>query len=103
VDVYETPEATLLLVDVPGVETDKIDLSITGKLLTLRGVREAEELPGAAPSVRERKVGPFHRVVEIPSSVDVDAIQASAKNGVLTIRLPKRTAGKSRTIPIQPS
>ncbi len=102
-DVYETPEAALVVVEVPGVDPAKVELSITGNLLILRGVKETGDLPESQLQVRERRFGTFLRQVVISSDVDFDAAEADAKNGVLTIRLPKRQAAKPRNIPIRPS
>ena len=103
IDVYETPEETLVVAEIPGVDPAKVELSVTGNLLILRGVKEAGELPEAQLQARERRFGTFLRQVMISADVDPDAAQADASNGVLTIRLPKRRAAKPRTIPIRPS
>jgi HSP20 family protein len=103
IDVYETPEETMVVAELPGVDASKVELSITGNLLVLRGVKEPGELPESQLQVRERRFGTFVRQVMVSSDVDFDAAQADAKNGVLTVRLPKRRAAKPRTIPIRPS
>jgi HSP20 family protein len=102
-DVYETPEETLVIVEVPGVDPARIELSVTGNLLTLRGLKEIGNLPEPLLQTRERRFGTFLRQVALSTEVDFEAAQADAKNGVLTIRLPKRRTAKSRTIPIKPS
>jgi HSP20 family protein len=103
VDVYETPEETLVVAEIPGVDPAKVELSITGNQLTFRGVKEPGELPEPQLQVRERRFGSFLRQVTVPSDVDFDGTQADVKNGVLTIRLPKRRSAKPRNIPIRPS
>jgi HSP20 family protein len=103
IDVYETPEETLVVAEIPGVDPTKVELSITGNLLTLRGVKAPGELPEPQLQARERRFGSFLRQVAVSSDVDFDAVQADARNGVLTIRLPKRGSAKPRTIPIRPS
>ncbi len=103
VDVYETPEETIVVAEIPGVDPTKVELSITGNLLILRGVKETGELPESQLQVRERRFGSFLRQIMVSSDVDFDAAQADARNGVLTIRLPKRKAAKPRTIPIRPN
>ena len=103
IDVYETPEATLVVAEIPGVDPAQVELSITGNLLVLRGIKELGDLPEPQLQVRERRFGSFLRQVMVSSDVDFDAAQADAKNGVLTIRLPKQRAAKPRTIPIRPS
>jgi HSP20 family protein len=103
VDVYEAPEETLVVAEIPGVDPTKVELSVTGNLLMLRGIKETGDLPESQLQSRERRFGTFLRQVMISSDVDFEAAQADAKNGVLTIRLPKRRAAMPRTIPIRPS
>jgi len=103
VDVYETPDEMIVVAEIPGVDPASIDLALTGDVLTLRGVKEAGDLPESLLQVRERRFGAFHRQIVLPNEVDFDNTQAEAKQGLLKIRLPKRTAAKPRTIPIRPS
>lgn len=103
-DVAEMPDSFLVFVEVPGVEPANIDLSVTGNVLSIKGAKplEASE-PNATVPLRERRFGVFHRQVSLSSEVDFEATSAEVRNGVLKIRLPKRQAAKSRTIPIRPS
>ncbi len=103
IDVYETPEETLVVAEIPGVDPTKVELSITGNLLILRGAKDGAELPEAQLQARERRFGSFHRQIVLSNEVDFDAAQADARNGVLTIRLPRRKSAMPRNIPIRPS
>jgi HSP20 family protein len=104
IDLSETPTELVLVVDLPGVDPSAIDLSLTGNVLSLRGEKvTAPEVPDGHNRVRERAVGSFHRQVTLTEAVDFDRVQAEAKNGVLTVRLPKQEAARPRTIPIQPA
>lgn len=100
VDLVETAEAYVVVADVPGVDPGTIDLSLTGNVLTVRGVKPDELATEAAGPQRERVFGPFHRQVVLSGAVDFEATQAEARNGVLRIRLPKREAARPRTIPV---
>ncbi len=102
VDVYELPNELVVKVDLPGVDANQIDLNVEEGALVIRGER-SEEDPGeqAAWHARERWQGRFGRVVPLPSQVDVDGITAQLKNGVLLVRLPKKTAPTGRQIKIQ--
>lgn len=102
VDLVETPEEIILFADLPGVDPSRIDLSVTGTVLNLRGEKPASDVPNGHAAVQERLVGTFHRQVALSSEVNFDAAQAEAHNGVLKVRLPKQEAAKPRTIPIQP-
>jgi HSP20 family protein len=104
VDLVETPEAFVLTADLPGVDPSTIDLSITGNVLTLRGIKPAEGTDGNGPNtLRERQFGPFHRQIVLNGDVNFDAAQAEARNGVLKIRIPKQEATRPRTIKVQAS
>jgi HSP20 family protein len=103
IDLYETPIEIVLMVDLPGVEPSKIDLSLTGNVLSLRGEKPAAEVSEGHNRLHERPVGTFHRQITLTEAVDFDRVQAEARNGVLMIRLPKQEAARPRTIPIQPA
>ncbi|MBY0396342.1 MAG: Hsp20/alpha crystallin family protein, partial [Thermoleophilia bacterium] len=83
-----------------GVDPSDIDLSVTGTVLTIRGLKPADENEPPA-LLRERHYGPFHREVSLPGAFDFEATHADVRHGVLTIRLPKREAARPRTIPVQ--
>jgi HSP20 family protein len=102
VDVYETPEETVVVVELPGVDASQVELSIANNLLIIRGTRSPDDRPDAQVQLRERRFGSFLRHVPIASEVDFDAAQAETVHGVLTIRLPRRRAAAPRTIPVRP-
>jgi len=101
IDLVETPEGFVLTAEVPGVDPATIDLSVTGNVLTIRGVKPAEDQESTG-ALKERQFGPFHRQVALSGEVNFDGVQAEARNGVLKIRLPKQEAARPRTIPVQP-
>lgn len=101
VDLVETADAYLLSAEVPGVDPSTIDLSVTGNVLTLRGIKPADGSMEPAGLLHERRFGPFHRQIALSGQVDFDAAQAEARNGVLKIRLPKQETTRPRTIPVQ--
>jgi HSP20 family protein len=102
VDVYETPEETVVVAEIPGVEASQVELSIADNLLIIRGTRAPDDRPEAHLQLRERRFGSFLRHVTLSSEVDFDAAQAETVNGVLTIRLPRRRVAAPRTIPVRP-
>jgi HSP20 family protein len=99
VDLVETPEALTLWADLPGVDPTSVDLSVTGQVLTLRGERPIAT-EGRGHSL-ERASGPFHRQVHLPCEVNVESIEAEARDGVLVVRLPKADVHRPRTIPVR--
>ncbi|WP_422930891.1 Hsp20/alpha crystallin family protein [Singulisphaera sp. PoT] len=100
IDIFETPQEIVVFAELPGVEPTSIDLSLTGNVLSLRGVKVAEPNESDGP-VRERRFGAFHRQLTLSEQVNFDAAQAEARHGVLKIRLPKKEAAIPRTIPVQ--
>src|SRR4051812_21391109 len=100
-DLYETPDEIGLVVDLPGVEPSAIELTVADRTLTLRGEKLADAHSRGQGRTLERTFGPFSRQVELPEAVDVDRVEAESRLGVLTIRLPKVEAARTRSIPIR--
>jgi HSP20 family protein len=101
IDLFETPSEFLLVAELPGVDPSSIDLSVTGSILSLRGVKTADGMPEGHGPIRERRFGTFHRQIPLSNEVNFDSAQAEARNGVLKVRLPKQEAARPRTIPVQ--
>ncbi len=102
VDMYEDDQQIVVKLDLPGVDPNAIDLTVDEGVLVVRGERaEQEPEERVAWHARERWRGRFSRAIPLSSQVDVDRITANMKNGVLTVTLPKKTAGGARHIKIQ--
>lgn len=101
-DMYEDETKIVIKLDLPGVDPDSVDLTVDQGVLVVRGERREEEPEEkVAWHARERWRGRFSRAIQLTTEVDVDRIAAQLKNGVLTITLPKKTAGGARHIKIQ--
>jgi len=101
VDLYESDEHLILKAELPEVDHDDIDLSIDEDRVTLKGQRHLRETPSENQFLRmERSYGPFHRTLDLPTSVDAEAVKAEFKKGILTVTMPKRISEQSRQIPI---
>ncbi len=100
VDVYETPEALVLVADMPGVPGDKVTLDLKENLLTISGQvpppPEKETLV-----VQEYAVGDFYREFQVGELIDTEKIEAVVKDGVLTLTLPKAEKAKPRRIEVK--
>jgi HSP20 family protein len=101
VDIYENPEALVLLADMPGVASDKVTvdlkddhLTITGEISPPRG--EKERL-----LVEEYETGNYMREFTLGQIIDQSRIEASMKNGVLQLVLPKVEKAKPRKIEVK--
>ncbi len=92
-------ESTLTVeAEFPGFAMDNLDISLTGRDLTIRGRHEEQAPEGATVHRRERPVGEFARTIRLPFEVDADNVEASLRDGVLTVRLPRSKADLPRKI-----
>lgn len=100
VDVYETENTVVVRTAVAGVAPGALSISLTNDLLTIRGIRKAEDeaTEDRQYLLRECHWGPFSRSLILPSVVSFDGSGATFKNGILTIVLPKVSKGSE--IPI---
>jgi len=103
-DLAERADEYVLIVELPGVEPDAIDVSIEKNVLMVRGTKNpsfsTESNRGTRVYALERITGPFGRAVRLPEHVESERIQASFTNGVLEVRIPKSSAAQPRRIPI---
>jgi HSP20 family protein len=100
-DTYETDDAVILQVELPGFSKDEFSLEIGQNTLTLQGERRQEaEVKGEGYHCRERAYGRFERSFILPATVDQDRVQATYKDGVLEVRLPKRGAARPKRMAI---
>lgn len=99
VDIYEDQNAIRLEADLPGMKAEDFDLSIENYKLTLTGERKFEKEDKGENFHRiERSYGSFTRTFSLPSTVNVDEVNAEFKDGVLRVTLPKREEVKARQI-----
>jgi len=104
IDMEETEKEYIVHADLPGLEKEKIDITVSGTLLTIRGIREtgsesADDKTGYYS--QERSYGSFSRSLTLPGPVDETRVNAAYQNGVLTITLPKaETNQTSSKVPV---
>ena len=104
INVGETGDAVNVYVFAPGVASQDLDLSVEDNLLMIRGKREMKDEADGADRTwyrRERFGGEFTRAVSLPDSVDPENVEATIKNGVLTVKLRKREEVQPRRIEIK--
>jgi len=97
-DIYETETGFLIALDLPGIKRDVLEIDIDDNRLIVKGVRVVEDTRARRT---ERPRGKFLRTFAVPASVDQASIAADYKDGVLQIRLPKRTEQKAQKIEIK--
>src|SRR3984957_2284068 len=99
-DTVRRDSEVVLLFDVPGVDQDKIDVTVDKGVLTVSATREETKTEGENPVVRERLFGSFTRRVRLSDNLDTEEIEASHRDGVLEIRIPVREEAKPRKITV---
>lgn len=100
-DIFESQDQLILLADMPGVKQEGLDITLEQNILTIHGKVEAPSFPGYKLSYSEYGVGDFERVFALSNEIDRDGIQATVKNGVLKLILPKSKASLPRKITVQ--
>jgi len=100
-DIYETKEAYIFKSELPGFKKEDVKVEFSGDTLRLRGERKQEEETMAENCHRlERSYGIFERSFTIPKNVDAKKIEASLKDGVLILSIPKVEEAKTKAVPI---
>ena len=102
VDILESDDRIVLRADLPGVEQDDIELRVEDGILVLRGQRKPPADVRPEDMHRsERPHGSFVRSFSLPQNIDLAAIRASQKNGVLEVVLPKKQESRGKAIRIE--
>jgi HSP20 family protein len=103
VDVYQTKDNVVIKAPIAGVKADDIDISVADDVVTLRGERvEEKEVDREHYYVQECYWGSFSRSVILPTSTIAEKAQASLKDGVLTVTIPKVAQDKVKKIKVKP-
>jgi len=103
VDLYETAHEYVLAAELPGLTRDQIDIHAEDSRIVIRGARGASpdrDIPCEQYHRVERGHGQFSRAFSLPEPIDVDAITADLKDGVLTITMPKAAGREARRIAV---
>jgi HSP20 family protein len=101
-DIAEREDAYLVTVELPGVKTEDVEITFEDGLLTIQGERHPAGDPAAEKVHRaERRYGAFRRLITLPRHVQADAIEATARDGVLQILVPKAPEMHAKRIQVQ--
>ena len=95
-DIYETEQSVVIVADLPGVAANAIDLALERDKLTLRGRVQQDPSDAEGLAYREYEIGDFVRSFKLSGEVDRDRIEAKAKDGVLTLTIPKVGASRKQ-------
>ncbi len=99
VDIYETDDALTVVVDLPGVGKDNVDVRVEENVLTIKGNADYE--PPANLLLGEFNIQGYYRQFQLSDEVNQGRISAESKNGVLTIHLPKAEKSKPKQIKVK--
>jgi HSP20 family protein len=101
INLWEDGEALYAEAEVPGVGMDSLEILAVGNELTLKGQRRAMADENFTFHRRERGVGEFTRVITLPAEVDTEKVEATLRDGVLSIVMPKSQAARARKIQVK--
>jgi HSP20 family protein len=100
-DIEEYSDRFVLKLDVPGVNTSAIDITLENGVMAITGVREQDAGDeGCERARRERAYGRFHRRFTLPETVDSESVRATGRNGVLELVIPKQPKAQPRRIEV---
>jgi HSP20 family molecular chaperone IbpA len=99
VDIYEDEDGLTLKADMPGVESEALDIRVEDRVLTIAG--EVSHPQRENPVYREYELAPYWRQFSLGDQVDTENITAELDNGVLTLRLPKAEKARPRRIEVR--
>lgn len=99
-DIYETPDALILIVDMPGLAREQVEVTLDKDQLTIQGKIDHTRYDGLRPLYTEYNVGHFTRTFSLSRRIDREGISADMQDGVLTLQLPVAAEAKPRRIDV---
>jgi HSP20 family molecular chaperone IbpA len=100
-DIYETPNELRLVLEMPGIEKDNVEIKLEDGVLYVEGRLDLSKYAGLQPLYTEYNVGHYARSFQLSSKIDQSKIAAEMKSGVLSLILPKVEEAKPRTIQVK--
>lgn len=100
-DIYETEDALTVVLEMPGVDRDNIQVNVENGVLTVEGKINFGKYEGLQPIYSEYNIGPYRRSFRLSSRVDQDNIRAELRDGVVSLVLPKAAEAKPRRIEVK--
>jgi HSP20 family protein len=100
-DIYETKDALTVILEMPGVEKNNVDVRVEDDVLRVTGQLDLSKYKGLVPLYTEYNIGNYARNFRLSNKIDQNKIAAELKDGVLWLTLPKAEEAKPRTIEIK--
>jgi HSP20 family protein len=94
VNVFESEDVLMIIVPMPGLQEEDIDITVRGNSLAIEGQARGPQTGSASAISATVALSPYRRMIELPYAVDANSAEATFNNGVLTVRLqkPRRSA-----------
>ena len=99
-DIFETADALKVILEMPGVDKDGVDVRVENDLLTIDGQVDFSKYQGLQPVYTEYNVGNYARSFQLSSKIDQERITADLRDGVIILVLPKAEKAKPRKIKV---
>ena len=101
VDIIEKADAIVILADMPGVTRDKLDMTLEEGVLSINATVDEAEEEGMSLDRRDYESGSYHRCFTVGEGMDPEGVEATIKDGVLRVTIPKTPKYKPRRIEIR--
>lgn len=102
-DLYQNNDNVVAIVELPGMRKEDIEISLQDGMLTIAGERKAESGQEEGATRTERFTGKFRRSITLPTRVDANKVNATYKDGILSVTLPKAEEAKPKQIQVNVS
>lgn len=90
INIWEKDGAALVRAELPGIDPENIDISITDNMVTISGTKKAQDLKEGENYLRQERIpGGFQRSIQMPFRVDAKGVEAKYEKGVLSLSLPR--------------
>ena len=99
-DLYQSTDNIVAVVELPGMRKEDIEISLNDGTLTISGERQRETTNGEKAERTERYVGTFRRSIALPTRVDASKVNATYRDGILTVTLPKAEEVRPKQIQV---
>ena len=99
-DIFETDQALTVVLEMPGVSKDSVDVRVEEDVVTIEGRLDFSKYEGLQPIYTEYNIGNYARSFQISSDINQDGISADLRDGVMTLLLPKAERAKPRKIAV---
>jgi HSP20 family protein len=100
-DIYETPNELKVVLEMPGIEKNNVEINIEDGVLHVEGRLDLSKYSGLQPLYTEYNVGHYARSFQLSSKIDQSKIGAEMKDGILSLTLPKAEEAKPQTIQVK--